>query len=226
MAELHAAGAARVLGQQVGAGRGGRRRALAAGLAGQLAVQQAAVAVAGAGQLGGQRGALAELVFARHRAHAEGLAGIFVAHVDAAHAQFLGRLDLSVGAIDREGLAAGVDFVAHADRVGVQIRVEAGDRRLEQQPAGPGFELIVHEALPGLAAQDQGRLIAVARQHHHLFAVQVQIAMAQLERAGGAVGGEFLDHLAQRVVRGEAGHFHSVALDVRLVVALDAVERA
>ncbi len=188
---------------------------------GRIALQRVDAAFAPR-DLADHEGALAQLHREVGAGEREGRERVLVLHVDPAHLHAVGDLHLAVDAHHPELLAALVDFVGDANGDGVQVAVDARHRRLEEDPPGEDLDLVVGEARLRHARQDDGGLVAVARDDLDLLAVDERALGVELERARGAVGAQLLDHLARRVAAGEGVHRHVVVL----VVLPQAGERA
>ena len=187
MAQLHPPRPARTH-HRAGGGTGGHGRCLAIGSRG----------------LGHQHGFLENIPGGVNPAHRKFLAWIPV--LDHRHTQFelVSQFVLRVDPGDPERCAALIELVGDADRDRIEIGVNAQYRRLEQQPSGEGLDLVVGEAALGFGIQDQARLVAVTREDFDLFAVDHRTrGQVEQERAGSAVGGEFIDHLAEGIAADE-----------------------
>ncbi len=137
-------------------------------------------------------------------AHQAGRGGR-VAVFDGAGADFDVAADLVLGSdtADQEARAVLVDFVRQAQADRVQVFVQARHRGAQQDAAAERIDVVVDVAHQGAARQDHAGLVAVTHDDFDALAVDDHQAAAGEERARGAVGGEFFDHLARAVVAEE-----------------------
>ena len=87
------------------------------------------------------------------------------------------HLDLHVGAGHGELGATAVDFISDADRLGVQIGIDRGDRMRKQNAAREWLDRVVDKACHGGALQHDVGLVAVAHHDFDLFAVVDKVAV-------------------------------------------------
>ena len=110
---------------------------------------------------------------------------------------------MRIEATNPERLTALIDLVNDADRLWIEILIQARDRPLEQNTTGERLNLVVRENRLRLGRQNDGRLVTVARENVDFLAVDHATAIAQLEGSRGTVCREFLGHLTKGILTRE-----------------------
>ena len=81
-----------------------------------------------------------------HARHAEFIQRIAIIDDHRAYLDLLGELDLHIRTGNPELLTALVNLVGDANRSGIQILVQTGNRRFEKYPAGERLEFVIHKS--------------------------------------------------------------------------------
>ena len=139
---------------------------------------------------------------------------IFITRERAADRDARVQFYLPIGAVNPELVAALVDLVDHADRDRVQVRVETGNRRLEEELAGQRLEGVIAEALHLDGLQNDAGVVAIAGQDFDLLAVHDRVAGLEKVGAACAVGAHFGDDLAGGVVTRPSVGAHPIVLEM------------
>src|SRR5215470_2390792 len=100
----------------------------------------------GAGKFCAERSLALQLDVRGKSKQAVGVLRVSIVHEGPAHLKETIELDLRHSTANPESRATLIDFVSHADGDRVQIGIERGQRRLQQQLAGKRLELVIGKA--------------------------------------------------------------------------------